>query len=77
MKKTMPRAQAEELLRGPELSPTPCGPFSPGDRRARNGGLILMIGVGTAANLSKQGISSRRGIRRSAFITSTHWWRRS
>jgi aminoglycoside 3-N-acetyltransferase len=40
-------ARAEELLRGHELSPTPCGPSSPWGRIARSGGSILMIGVGT------------------------------
>lgn len=40
-------ARAEELLRGHELSPTPCGPDSPWGRIARAGGRVLMIGVGT------------------------------
>ncbi|OGG46932.1 MAG: hypothetical protein A3F84_20960 [Candidatus Handelsmanbacteria bacterium RIFCSPLOWO2_12_FULL_64_10] len=40
-------ARAEELLKGHERSPTPCGPDSPWGRIARAGGHVLMLGVGT------------------------------
>lgn len=40
-------AEADELLKGHEYSPTPCGPDSPWGRIAKRGGSVLMIGVGT------------------------------
>jgi aminoglycoside 3-N-acetyltransferase len=40
-------ARTEELLKGHELSLTPCGPDSPWGRIARAGGSVLMMGVGT------------------------------